>query len=116
MFNKSAMAALSLAFTTLSAPAIAADWELVDWNGTQVWGAEWTASTKLTWGLGSTDVWYRVYFEGYSDDYMNGDQVLPGLASTVLYKLTDISSDKKSWTFDYVVENASDQWVDESQV
>lgn len=116
MINKSALAAISLAFTTLAAPALATEWELVDWNGTQVWGAEWTPSTKLTWGLDSADLWYRVYFGGYVEDYQNGNTPLPGLASTVLYKLTDISADKKSWTFDYVVENASTQWVDESRV
>lgn len=116
MFNKSALAALSLAISTLSAPALAGDWDLVDWNGTQIWGAEWTSSTKLDWGLDSVGSWYRIYFEGYTDDYMSGNVPLPGLASTVLYKLSDISSDGKSWTFDYLVENASDQWVDESRV
>lgn len=116
MIKTSAAAAISLALSVMATPALADDWELVDWNGGQVWGAEWTKSTKLTWDINGVDAWYRVYFEGYSEDYMNGNQVLPGLASSVLYKLTDISADKMSWTFDYVVENASGQWVDESQV
>lgn len=111
-----AAAALSLGLTVAATPALATSWELVDWNGGQVWGAEWTASTKLTWDTSSKNVWYRIYFEGYADGYMNGDTVLPGLASSVVYKLTDISADNKSWTFDYVVENASNQWVTESQV
>jgi hypothetical protein len=116
MIKTSAFAALSLALSVMATPALADDWEMVDWNGGQVWGAEWTSSTKLTWDLTGVNAWYRIYFEGYTEDYMNGNQVLPGLASSVLYKLTEISADKKSWTFDYIVENASNQWVDESQV
>ena len=116
MIKKTAFAAISLALSVMATPALAEDWEQVDWNGGQVWGAEWTNSTKLTWSAGDVGVWYKIYFEGYSEDYQNGNQVLPGLASSVLYKLTDISADKLSWTFDYVVENASDNWVDESQV
>lgn len=107
---------MSLALSVAASPALAEDWELLDWNGSQVWGAEWTTSTKLSWDLGGVDAWYRIYFDGYTESYMNGNEVLPGLASSVLYKLTDISADKKSWTFDYVVENVSGQWVDEAQV
>ncbi|WP_293357210.1 cistern family PEP-CTERM protein [Phenylobacterium sp.] len=117
MIKTSAFAAMSLALSVMATPALATDWDLVDWNGEQVWGAEWTASTKLTWdSTTGVNAWYRIYFEGYTESYMNGNEVLPGLASSVLYKLTSISADKKSWTFDYVVENASNQWVDESQV
>lgn len=115
MIKQIAFAAMSLALAA-AAPARAEDWELVDFNGGEVWGAEWTSATKLTWGLDGVDAWYRIYFDGYDESYQNGNTVLPGLASTVLYKLTDISADKKSWTFDYMVENVSDQWVTESQV
>ncbi len=116
MFRKTAVATAALALSLGAFAAPAHSWELIDWNGTQVWGEEWTASTTLTWGLGSTDVWYQVFFDGYANAYHNGNDPLPGLASTVLYKLTNISADKKSWTFDYVVENASNTPVTESQV
>lgn len=116
MIKKSAFAAISLFLAVAAAPAHAVEWQPVDFNGEQVWGADWTSTTKLTWGLTGVNGWYRVYFEGYDESYQNGNTILPGLASTVLYKLTDISADKKSWTFDYVVENVSDQWVDKSQV
>jgi hypothetical protein len=116
MIKKTAFAAAALALSVTAAPATAADWSLIDWNGQQVWGAEWTPTTTLSWGVDGLDVWYRVYFDGYSSDYMNGNQPLPGLASTVLYKLTDVSANKKSWTFDYVVENASADPVEESRV
>ena len=116
MIRKTAFAAVALALSVTAAPAAAADWSLIDWNGQQVWGAEWTSTTQLDWSVDSVDVWYRVYFDGYASDYMNGDQPLPGLASTVLYKLTDVSANKKSWTFDYVVENASVDPVQEARV
>lgn len=116
MIKKTAFAAAALALSVTAAPATAADWTLIDWNGEQVWGAEWTANTTLDWSADGVDVWYRVYFDGYTSDYMNGSQALPGLASTVLYKLTDVSANKKSWTFDYVVENASVDPVEQARV
>ena len=100
----------------MATPAAATDWTLIDWNGQQVWGAEWTANTTLDWSFDSVNVWYRVYFDGYTTDYMNGNQPLPGLASTVLYKLSAVSSTKKSWTFDDIVENASVDPVEQARV
>jgi hypothetical protein len=116
MFKKfaAASAAVSLSLGALATPAHA--WEIIEWNGTQVWGEAWTDSTQIGWGTGSIDVWYRVYFDGYASAYHNAQDPLPGLASTVLYKLTDISADKKSWTFEYVVDNVSTTPVTESQV
>jgi hypothetical protein len=116
MFRKTAAAtaALALSLGAFAAPANA--WELIDWNGTQVWGEAWNSSTQLAWGTGSVDVWYQVYFDGYASAYHNGADPLPGLASTVLYKLTDIKNGGKSWVFDYVVENASTSPVTGSQV
>ncbi|PZQ63502.1 MAG: hypothetical protein DI570_08790 [Phenylobacterium zucineum] len=116
MFKK--LAATSAAFTlslgALASPAQA--WDLIDWNGTQVLGEAWTDDTQIGWGTGSLGVWYRIYFDGYASAYHNGQDPLPGLASTVLYKLTNVSADGKSWTFDYEVENASTSPVTESQV
>lgn len=114
--RKTVGAVAGLALGAWAGAAQANDFHLVDWNGTQVWGAEWTPDTKLAWDLDNIDVWYRIYFEGYTDEYKNGNEVLPGLASTVLFRLKDISVNMKEWTFEYVVENASNQWVTRSRV
>jgi hypothetical protein len=116
MFGKAAGAAAGIALCAFAGATQASDFSLVDWNGAEVWATKWTQDTKLSWDTASVGLWYRIYFEGYTDGYMNGDAILPGLASTVLFKLSDISTNQKNWTFDYVVENASNQWVNESRV
>lgn len=102
------VAAIAMVFG-VAAPAHA--WTLVDWNGGQVWGEAWTPSTGLTWNASDADVgngvWYRIYFDGITDDYHHGNDELPGLAATVLYRLTDVNDAKTTWTFDYEVTNAS---------
>lgn len=116
MFKKSAagLAALALGLGALAGPAYS--WDLIDWNGGQVWGEAWTPTTTLNFSHDVIGGWYRIYFEGYADAYENGNEVLPGLASTVLYRLADVSGDRKNWTFEYVVENASVDPVTESRV
>lgn len=102
------VAAIAMVFG-VAAPAHA--WTLVDWNGGQVWGEAWTPTTALTWQASDADigngVWFKIYFNGITDDYHHHLDALPGLASTVLYRLTDVNDAKTQWTFDYEVFNAS---------
>ncbi|RAK67497.1 cistern family PEP-CTERM protein [Phenylobacterium kunshanense] len=116
MFRKTAVATAALALSLGAFAAPAHSWDLIDWNGTQVWGEAWTPTTTLSWNQSSTNVWYRIYFEGYTDAYQNGNEVLPGLASTVLYRLTEVKDAGKTWQFEYLVENASVDPVTESRV
>lgn len=105
--------AAGLAVASLAAPAHAVT--QVSWNGTTVWGATWSPSysdstSPIRWTQADAvnDVWFKIYFEGKTDSYMNGSQNLPGLASTVLYRLTDvqaIAGNKTNWTFEYELEN-----------
>lgn len=102
------VAAIAMVFG-VAAPAHA--WTLIDWNGGEVWGADWTSTTALTFNASSamadSHPWFTIYFDGITDDYQNHLVPLPGLAATVTYSLSTVSTDKKKWTFDYEVYNAS---------
>jgi hypothetical protein len=108
---KSIATAATLAVTAVAAsPADA--WTLINWSGSPgvpVWGEPWPnpttiSNSPLRWTQESENVWYRVYFEGRTDSHPNG---LPGLASSLLFRLNDISADGLSWTFGYELVNAS---------
>lgn len=120
LFSKSLrwprLATALAALTVLGAAAPANAWTTINWNGTQIWAAPWTSTTSLNFKSTDLGLYDTIYFNGLTDDYHSHLIPLPGLAATVTLTLQHVSTDKKTWTFDYSIFNASKSPVTSSRV
>lgn len=106
-------AAAALILASAAGPAQALT--QIEWSGSQgkVWADPWTASmntiagSPLRWDASDTGLWFKVYFEGRTDAYMNAQQNLPGLAASLRLELLGVDAITKKWTFGYEATNAS---------
>lgn len=112
--NPKKLATAAIAFLTLGFAAPANAVQYLSWNGGHIWANLWTANSALTWTPSGGHPWETVYFNGYTDSYMNHAVALPDLTATIKYTLDSVVGN--TWKWDYTITDTSHDPVTASRI